>query len=136
MWEAVRRYDGTSAALIARYERACLPYRGADLPSSDLVHGDLNLSNLILNGGHVAAVIDMEAVSGGSRAYDLVSLAASAARDGAPDGVDETFFEAALRAGGRASVAIGAASAYANVAAFAWAVAPESLPLIQLVRGC
>lgn len=76
-------------------------------------------------------MIDIEAASGGSRAYDLISLAASAARDGAPEGVDEYFFEAALKAGGRAATAVCAASAYANIAAFAWEVAPESLPLIQ-----
>jgi hypothetical protein len=50
--------------------------------------------------------------------YDLISLATSAARDGAPAGVDELFLEAALRAGGRAAVAVCAAAAYASVAEF------------------
>jgi hypothetical protein len=58
-------------------------------------------ANLIVAGGRIAG-IDIEAASGCSRAYDLVSLATSAARDTAPAGVDEYFFQAALRAGGRA----------------------------------
>jgi aminoglycoside phosphotransferase (APT) family kinase protein len=131
MWEAVRQYGETTAELIAGYERACRPYRDTALPAGDLVHGDLNVSNLILDGGRVAGVIDIEAASGGSRAYDLVSLAASAARDGAPEGVDEYFFEAALRAGGRAATAVCAASSYVNMAAFARQVMPESLPVVQ-----
>lgn len=131
MWEAVGRYDEVSAELIAGYERVCRPYRDTALPSEDLVHGDLNVSNLILDKGRVAGVIDIEAASGGSRAYDLVSLAASAARDGAPEGVDEYFFEAALKAGGRAATAVCAASTYADMAVFAREVSPESLPLIH-----
>ena len=131
MWEAVRRYDEASAELIAGYERVCEPYRATALPSGDLVHGDLNVGNLILRDGRVAGVIDVEAASGGSRAYDLVSLAASAARDGAPAGVDEYFFEAAIKAGGRAAAAVCAASAYASVAAFVRKVSPGSLPLVQ-----
>ena len=82
------------------------------------VHGDLNVGNLIVDNGRIAGIIDIEAASGGSRAYDLVSLATSAARDGAPAGIDELFLEAALPAGGRAAVAVCAGAAYASVAEF------------------
>jgi aminoglycoside phosphotransferase (APT) family kinase protein len=132
MWETVRRFDEESAELIAWYDRVCRPYRDAELPTDDLVHGDLNVGNLILtDDGRLAGIIDLEAASGGSRAYDLVSLASSASRDGAPAGVDERFFEAALRAGGFATTAVCAASAYASTLEFVRRIAPENVPLVQ-----
>jgi aminoglycoside phosphotransferase (APT) family kinase protein len=118
LWERVRAYGGESAELIHRYDVLCRPYRDHALPDDDLVHGDLNVGNVIVDNGRIAGIIDIEAAGGGSRAYDLISLATSAARDGAPIGVDELFLEAALRAGGRAAVAVCAASAYASVAEF------------------
>jgi aminoglycoside phosphotransferase (APT) family kinase protein len=131
LWETVRRYDETSAELIAGYERVCRPYRDEELPSDDLVHGDLNVGNLIVRDGRIAAVIDIEAASGGTRAYDLIALATSAARDNAPPGVDEYFFHAALRAAGHPAAAICAASAYASIAAFVHTQFPDGLPLIH-----
>jgi aminoglycoside phosphotransferase (APT) family kinase protein len=131
-WEEVRALDARSAELIARFERVCHPYRDHEIPVDDFVHGDLNVSNLIVAEGIIAAVIDIEAASGGTRAYDLVALAASAARDGAPAGVDEFFFEAALRAGGRAAVAISAAADFAGIVAFVSGIGPSSVSRVQL----
>jgi aminoglycoside phosphotransferase (APT) family kinase protein len=88
LWARVHGYDGEAAELLARYEVLCRPYRGQPLPDDDLVHGDLNVGNLIVHDGRVAGIVDIEAAGGGSRAYDLVGLAASAARDGAAPGVD------------------------------------------------
>ncbi|MFC9694098.1 phosphotransferase family protein [Kribbella sp. NPDC056951] len=119
VWERVHEYGGEPADLIERYGVLCHPYRDHPLPADDLVHGDLNIGNLLVADGLLTGIIDFEAAGSGSRAYDLVSLAASAARDGAPDGIDELFVEAALRAGGRAAVAVCAASIYASVAEFA-----------------
>ena len=111
-------YGGEPAELVERYDALCRPYRDVVLPSADLVHGDLNIGNLLVADGQVTGVIDFEAAGSGSRAYDLVSLATSAARDGAPAGIDELFLEAALRAGGRATVAVCAATAYITIAEF------------------
>lgn len=130
-WAAARATDDHAAQLIDRYERVCHQYRDAELPATDLVHGDLNVSNLLVRDGRIAAVIDVEAASGGTRAYDLVTLAASAARDGAAAGVDEYLFEAALRAAGRPAAAVSAAAGYADLVGFALAVDPSALPLIH-----
>jgi aminoglycoside phosphotransferase (APT) family kinase protein len=118
VWERVSAYGGETVELLQRYEVLCRPYRGQALPDDDLVHGDLNLGNLIVADGRIAGIVDIEAAGSGSRAYDLVSLATSAVRDGAPAGIDELFLEAALRAGGRATVALCAGAAYASVAEF------------------
>lgn len=131
MCERVRSHGGETAELLDRYDVLCRPYRDHPLPGNDLVHRDLNVSNLLVADGRIAGIIDVEAANGGSRAYDLVSLATSAARDGAPDGVDELFVEAALRAAGRATVAVCGASSYAGMAAFVQERSPESLGLVQ-----
>jgi aminoglycoside phosphotransferase (APT) family kinase protein len=131
-WEEVRALDARSAELIERFQRVCDPCRDQELPVDDFVHGDLNVSNLVVADGVIAAVIDIEAASGGTRAYDLVALAASAARDGAPAGVDEFFFEAALQAGGRAAVAISAAADFAGIAAFVSGIGSSPVSRVQL----
>ncbi len=118
VWERVHAYDGEVVELLGRYGELCAPYRGEDLPQHDFVHGDLNMGNLLVADGRITGIVDIEAAGGGSRAYDLVSLAASAARDGAADGVDELFLEAALRASSRAAVAVCAGAAFASVAEF------------------
>jgi aminoglycoside phosphotransferase (APT) family kinase protein len=118
VWERVQAYDDEAAELLQRYGELCGPYRDQELPHHDFVHGDLNMGNLLAADGRITGIVDIEAGGAGSRAYDLVALAASAARDGAADGVDELFVEAALRASGRAAVAVSAAAAFASVAEF------------------
>ncbi|WP_350274082.1 phosphotransferase [Kribbella sp. HUAS MG21] len=118
VWERVQGYDGEAAGLLERYGELCQPYKDDDLPRHDFVHGDLNMGNVLAADGRITGIVDIEAAGGGARAYDLVALAASAARDGADPGVDELFLEAALRANGRAAVAVCAAAAFASVAEF------------------
>ena len=118
VWERVLGYGDDAADLVRRYGELCRPYRDAVLPGHDFVHGDLNMGNLLVSDGRITGIVDIEAAGSGARAYDLVSLAASAARDGAASGVDELLVEAALRAHGRAAVAVCAAAAFASVAEF------------------
>ncbi|MGW6199661.1 phosphotransferase family protein [Kribbella sp. NPDC055110] len=118
VWERVLAYDEEASSLLRRYGELCRPYRDVELPHHDFVHGDLNMGNLLVADGRITGIVDIEAAGGGARAYDLVSLAASAARDGADAGVDELFLEAALRANGRAAVAVCAGAAFASVAEF------------------
>jgi aminoglycoside phosphotransferase (APT) family kinase protein len=43
------------------------------LPTSDLVHGDLSLGNLIFQDGLFRGVVDIEAVGSGTAAHDLMA---------------------------------------------------------------
>jgi aminoglycoside phosphotransferase (APT) family kinase protein len=118
VWERVQAYGDEATELLRRYGELCAPHRDDQLPHHDFVHGDLNMGNVLAADGRITGIVDIEAAGSGARAYDLVSLAASAARDGAADGVDELLLEAALRANGRAAVAVCAAAAFASVAEF------------------
>jgi aminoglycoside phosphotransferase (APT) family kinase protein len=53
-WEGVRALDARSAELIAWFERVCHPYRDQEIPVDDFVHGDLNVSNLIVAEGIIS----------------------------------------------------------------------------------
>ncbi|WP_427890060.1 phosphotransferase family protein [Kribbella sp. GL6] len=118
VWERVLRYGDEASELVRRYAELCAPYRDDVLPRHDFVHGDLNMGNLLASHGRITGIVDIEAAGSGSRAYDLVTLAASATRDGAAPGVDELLLEAALKASGRATVAVCAGAAFASVAEF------------------
>ncbi|WP_406142375.1 phosphotransferase [Streptomyces sp. NBC_01089] len=45
-----------------------------ELPTGDLVHGDFRLDNILLGSNRVAAVIDIEALGSGTRAFDYATL--------------------------------------------------------------
>jgi Ser/Thr protein kinase RdoA (MazF antagonist) len=44
------------------------PCAAAALPAGDLVHGDFGPQNVLVDGGRIAAVIDLEAAGCGTRA--------------------------------------------------------------------
>ncbi|HWD80134.1 MAG TPA: aminoglycoside phosphotransferase family protein [Kribbella sp.] len=118
VWERVLGYGDEASELVRQYGELCRPYRDAVLPRHDFVHGDLNMGNLLVSDGRITGIVDIEAAGSGSRAYDLVSLAASAARDGAAPGGDERLLAAAVHESGPAAVAVCAAAAFASVAEF------------------
>jgi aminoglycoside phosphotransferase (APT) family kinase protein len=70
-WEgAERAAPGTARRLRGFLE----PARGYRLPVADLVHGDLNLSNVLRQDGAISGVVDWDHLGVGSRALDLTSL--------------------------------------------------------------
>lgn len=130
IWATAAGLDDRSTEILSRFETACTPYRSEGLPMHDLVHGDLNVSNIVETAAGVT-IVDVEAISGGTRAYDLMSLAASAARDGAAPGVDEFLVDAAVSAAGLGPAMVCAAAGFADLALFAHSVEESSLPQIQ-----
>lgn len=66
-------YSGVVSALVERLRLAC-----ADLPSPpgapDMVHADLNPSNVLVRDGRVVAVVDIDNAGSGTRATDLTTL--------------------------------------------------------------
>jgi aminoglycoside phosphotransferase (APT) family kinase protein len=66
-------YSSVVSALVERLRLVC-----ADLPppreAPDMVHADLNPSNVLVHDGAVAAVVDIENAGSGTRATDLTTL--------------------------------------------------------------
>jgi Ser/Thr protein kinase RdoA (MazF antagonist) len=50
------------------------PAAGHRLPVADLVHGDLNLGNVLVHNGGLTGIVDWDHLGVGSRALDLTSL--------------------------------------------------------------
>jgi Ser/Thr protein kinase RdoA (MazF antagonist) len=74
-WEGWWTAPSKAAPETTRRLRAFLePARGHRLPVADLVHGDLNLSNVLALDGVITGVVDWDHVGVGSGALDLTSL--------------------------------------------------------------
>jgi hypothetical protein len=79
-----RAGDGLRSSIVARAPDTAVPFarlsalcrRAAtsEWPNRDLVHGDFSLQNLLVAGGRITGVVDIEALGCGSRAYDLLTL--------------------------------------------------------------
>jgi aminoglycoside phosphotransferase (APT) family kinase protein len=71
-WEGWRDAAESAAPKTSKRLHAFLePARGYRLPTGDLVHGDLNLSNVLAMDGTITGVVDWDALGYGSRASDL-----------------------------------------------------------------
>jgi hypothetical protein len=74
-WEGWWEHTDTAAPQTARRLRQYLdPAWGHRLPSADMVHHDLGLSNVLARGGQITGVVDWDDAGTGSRAVDLASV--------------------------------------------------------------
>lgn len=70
-WKAVQTCSPETERKLRSFVQ---PAWGVRLPTKDLVHGDLNLTNVLCYQGTISGVVDWEDVGIGSRASDLTSL--------------------------------------------------------------
>lgn len=70
-WEGA---EAVAAETSERLRRFLRPAWGHRLPTADIVHGDLNLTNVLARDGRITGVVDWDNVGRGSRALDLTSL--------------------------------------------------------------
>ena len=70
-WEAA---EAAAPETCRRLHAFVEPARGYRLPGGDLVHGDLNLANVLAEGDTITGVVDCDAVGYGSRGADLAGL--------------------------------------------------------------
>jgi Ser/Thr protein kinase RdoA (MazF antagonist) len=68
------QYSPETSALAAQIEGLALGLEGKVLPNTDLVHGDLNIGQVLTQGETVTAVLDWDQVGYGDRTLDLVGL--------------------------------------------------------------
>jgi precorrin-6B methylase 2 len=89
------------AGLAAR-ALALVPHPVPALPSTEFVHGDLSIANLLARGGALSAVIDLEGFGRGTRTIDLTALLASVI-GGAPRTAVDSLARAAVAASDEAT---------------------------------
>ncbi|MFC7622085.1 phosphotransferase [Microlunatus sp. GCM10028923] len=69
-----RRLGQPGIELIARFDALLAPYADLELPRHDLVHGDLNNSNVMCQNDEITGIIDAESLGSGTRALDYATL--------------------------------------------------------------
>lgn len=70
----VRGSGPAGTALVDACSALLAPFDTPAFPSSDLVHGDLRLGNVLFHLDRVSAVIDIEALGSGTRVFDYATL--------------------------------------------------------------
>ena len=71
---ALMQFSPQTSALVARIEGMVAGLDGKVLPKTDLVHGEMNLGQVLFEGDRVSAVLDWDQVGYGDRTIDLVGL--------------------------------------------------------------
>ena len=114
----VRGSGPAGPALVEACSALLEPFETPVFPSSDLVHGDLRLSNVLFHLDRVSAVVDIEALGSGSRVFDYATLLDHERAD-----------EQAVR------LLVDAASQVAGRSVLAFSFAHVVLDLAQFVHG-
>ena len=77
-WDGARKAMASAGTqgpgFVASIDALFRSFGWVDLPTGDLVHGDFRLSNILFGSEQVAAVIDIEALGSGARAFDYATL--------------------------------------------------------------
>ena len=73
-FEHVVGFSPEVASLVERLRDVSRRASSSSLPSDDIVHGDLNPSNVLVRDGRIVAVIDTGSAGRGSRAIDLATI--------------------------------------------------------------
>lgn len=103
------------------------PYTDDQLPNREMVHSDLSISNILMNDGRLAAVVDMDSVGRGCAVYDLLAGCLNGVLwDGEPDAV-RWMQDLAIRSYGPGPVAITGAALVIGRLGWQLSTQPEGL---------
>jgi aminoglycoside phosphotransferase (APT) family kinase protein len=133
-----RRFLGSTPAgrdLIAHFEEVLRGHGPGKVITHDLVHGDMNTSNVLVADRHVSAVIDIEAIGSGTRAIDYAWLLREGFTVGAPVADLEMIRRAGVRAADPAVFATCVAATAFDITAFEAQMAESIEPAAPLVRA-
>jgi len=108
------------AALVAHFGDVLAGHGPCSLPSGDLVHGDMNTSNVLLSARKISAIVDIEAIGSGTRTVDYAWLLREGFTVDAPPADLEMLRAAACRASSPAALAVCAAATAFDIILF-WA---------------
>jgi aminoglycoside phosphotransferase (APT) family kinase protein len=131
----VRRLGAPGTALLAADDRLLADAGGARLTGHDLVHGDFNTCNILLEEGGVSGVIDIQDMGTGSRAIDYACLLREAWVEGYGDDVVRLIRSTGEAAAGWAALVLGAAATAFFIVGFKLRHDPAALPTVLTRLG-
>jgi aminoglycoside phosphotransferase len=71
---ALMQFNAETSTLVSGVETLVRGLDNTALPKTDLVHGDMGIGQVLIEGGQVTGVVDWDQVGYGDRTQDLVSL--------------------------------------------------------------
>ena len=74
----LRSRGPATAAAVEESLRFAEPFRNADVPNTEMVHGDFSTDNILQRDGRIVAIVDIEAIGRGFAGYDLLTPARQA----------------------------------------------------------
>ena len=119
-WTALLRSRPDTCGLLDEIEALTAPLAGLTLPDADIVHGDFNLGNILVENGRITGVIDMLYAGYGTRALDLATLLHFAWVKGGDEAVRRRLTERIESLVGHGGLCL--CLAYRMLAMLAWAV--------------
>lgn len=114
-------------ALVERYDALLARHGDVELPHGDVVHGDFNSCNILLDAGRVSGVIDVDGMGRGTRVFDYACLLREAYVEGYGDDVAGRIHAAAEPVAGPGVLAVCAAAAAFFLVPFKQLHQPEAL---------
>jgi aminoglycoside phosphotransferase len=114
-------------ALVERYDALLADIGHVELPYGDVVHGDFNCCNILLDGGRVSGVIDVAGMGRGTRVFDYACLLREAYVEGYGEDVARRIHAAAEKVAGPDVLAVCAAAAAFFIVPFKRADQPQAL---------
>lgn len=70
----LRRHSAATSAVLGRAERLAAGKRACRRNRGDIVHGDLGLDNVLVEGDRISGIVDWDAAGCGDRVLDLAKL--------------------------------------------------------------
>jgi aminoglycoside phosphotransferase (APT) family kinase protein len=139
-WTAlIRHATPATAQLLDVIEQLVAPFQGLVLPNTDIVHGDLNIGNVLAENSLITGIIDILYAGYGTRAIDLATLLHFGYTHHYGQAVRDRFQQKIRRLVGHAGLCV--CLAYRMIAMLAWAIKrdPEAIDLYvehgwQIVR--
>jgi hypothetical protein len=120
-WAAnIQAYAPETAELLSALTAAVQPYREISLPTTDIVHGDFNPDNLLVNNGEITAIIDCTYAGYGTRVIDLATLLHYAYAFDYGDEVRARLYEQSMKIAGPAVLAV--CLVYRTMAMLDWVI--------------
>lgn len=114
-------------ALVERYDALLAGHGCVALPGGDVVHGDFNSCNILLDGRRVSGVIDVADMGRGTRVFDYACLLREAHVEGYGDDVTRRIRAAAEAVAGPAVLAVCATAAAFFIVPFKQTHQPDAL---------
>lgn len=114
-------------ALVERYDALLACHGEVELPHDDVVHGDFNSCNILLEGDEVSGVIDVAGMGRGTRVFDYACLLREAYVEGYGDEVVRRIHTAAEPVAGPGALAVCAAAAAFFIVPFKQVHQPDAL---------